>query len=57
MDNQKCVSMVILKPAVNADKALHSMRKVKCAIWCRKECEFRVVGRLKIEKADVILRD
>lgn len=56
MYNQKCVSMVILKPDDNENKPLHCMREIKFAIWYRKECELSVVGKLSIEKTDIIVK-
>lgn len=32
------------------------MREIKFAIWYRKECELSVVGKLSIEKTDIIVK-
>lgn len=29
---------------------------IKCAVWCRKECEFRVAGKVDADKADVTVK-
>lgn len=30
---------------------------IKCAVWCRKECEFRVAGKVDADKADVTVKE
>lgn len=52
MHKQKCVPMVILKPVDNEKN-----HYIKCAVWCRKECEFRVAGKVDADKADVIVNE